>query len=221
MTRIIDLTITIEPDTGVVIDHPAVRLEPIHTHEAYGRANTHLSFSLHTGTHVDAPYHFDAKGVGVDEVPLERLIGRATKLDLRAIAEPKTAITVEDLRRAPGFAAPLTGRIVILHTGWVKAAFGKPHYYRDNPYLAVETAQWLATQEIAALAVDHSIDRYEGPPRPGDFPNHRLLLGRGIPFIEHLYNLDLVPQSDFQLIALPIKVRGADGGPARVIAVLD
>ena len=218
MSRIIDLTLTLAPNSGVMIDHPQVRLEPIQTHEEYGRANTSISLSLHTGTHVDAPYHFDPNGVGIDGVSLDRLVGPAVMFDLRGIAKSNSPITIDDIRRAPGFREPLSGLIVVFHTGWAKEHFGRPSYYRENPYLAIETAQWLVKQGIAALANDHSVDRYEGKPRHGDAPIHRTFLGNGIPFIEHLDRLDEINQSEFEMIALPIKVKGADGAPARVIA---
>jgi kynurenine formamidase len=220
MSRIVDLTATISTATGV-IGHPPVRLEPIHTHEKHGRANTQITLSLHTGTHVDAPVHFDPRGIGVDAIALERLIGPAMKIDLRQRAKPKTAITVEDIRQAPGFAEPLADHIVVLHTGWNKAMFGKPNYYTDNPYLTTATAEWLAAQRIRALGLDTPQDKYEGEPRHGDFPVHRTFLCKGIPFIEHIDNLDRVDRDRFQLIALPIKVQGADGAPARVVAVLE
>jgi arylformamidase len=220
MSRIIDLTATITSETGV-IGHPPVRLQPIHTHEEHGRANTNISFSLHTGTHVDAPIHFDPNGIGVDEIPLERLMGPAVKIDLRGRARAKMPITIQDIMTAPGFSTPLADTIVVLHTGWNRAMFGKPNYYTDNPYLATETAEWLAAQEIRALGLDHPQDRFQGEPRHGDFPVHRIFLGKGVPFIEHIDNLDQVDRARFQLIALPIKIRGVDGAPARVIALLD
>jgi arylformamidase len=220
MARIIDLTATITTETGV-IGHPPVRLEPIHTHDKHGRANTNISLSLHTGTHVDAPIHFDVNGIGIDQIPLERLVGPAVKIDLRGRARADTPITVEDIRQSPGHVDPLRDLIVILHTGWNQESFGRPHYYTKNPYLATETAEWLASQDIRALGLDTPQDKFLGPPRPGDFPVHRTFLGRGIPFIEHIDNLHRVDRDRFQLVALPIKVRDADGAPARVIAILD
>src|SRR5216683_411204 len=99
MSKIVDLTATITTATGV-IGHPPVQLEPIHTHGKHGRANTRIALSLHTGTHVDAPIHFDPTGVGIEAIALERLIGPAIKIDLRLRARPKTPITVEDIRQA-------------------------------------------------------------------------------------------------------------------------
>jgi len=220
MSRIIDLTATITTETGV-IGHPPVRLEPIHTHAEHGRANTNISLSLHTGTHVDAPIHFDANGIGIDRIPLERLVGSAVKIDLRGRVRDDTPITIEDITQSPGHVNPLRDLIVILHTGWNEESFGQPHYYTKNPYLATETAEWLVSQDIRALGLDTPQDKFLGPPRHGDFPVHRAFLGRGIPFIEHIDNLHQVDRDRFQLIALPIKVRDADGAPARVIAILD
>ncbi len=220
MSKIIDLTLTLTTESGVMIGHPTVRLQPIQTHAVHGRANTSISLSLHTGTHVDAPFHFFPNGAGIEKVSLDRLIGPAVMFDLRGIAKSDVAITLADLRKAPGFREGLKNHIVVFHTGWVKDHFGKPTYYMENPYLALETAEWLVKQEISALAGDHSVDRVDGDPKPGDYPIHRMFLGSGIPFIEHLDKLEEISQSEFEMIALPIKVEGADGAPARVVARL-
>jgi kynurenine formamidase len=181
-----------------------------------------MRFSIHTGTHVDAPYHFIPKGKTVDQVSLDRLIGPAIKIDLRRKIRAKEPITIEDIRSSPNFRErDLRGKIVVLHTGWNRRMFGKPNYYLENPWLATETARWLASKSIRALALDTPQDRVQGPPRPGDFPVHRTFLKKGIPFIEHLANLERVKRREFTLIALPIKIKGGDGAPARAVAVLD
>lgn len=223
MPKIIDLTNTLTASTTAVPGHPQVELTPIHTHEVHGRSNSSMRFSIHTGTHVDPPYHFDPKGKTIEQVPLERLVGTAVLIDLRRVARPRTPITVADIKSSPGFSErALRGNIVVLHTGWNRRMFKRPNYYRDNPYLAVETARWLASKKIKALALDTPQDHLEGDgtPRPGDFPVHRTFLTRGIPFIEHLANLHKIPRRTFQMIALPIKIQGGDGAPARVIILV-
>jgi arylformamidase len=222
MRKIIDLSLPLSGEATVVPGHPRLVFHPIHTHKVHGRSNTAMRFSIHTGTHVDAPYHFIPKGKTVDQVSLDRLIGPAIKIDLRRKIRAKQPITIEDIRSSPNFRErDLRGKIVVLHTGWNRRMFGKPNYYLENPWLATETARWLASKSIRALALDTPQDRVQGPPRPGDFPVHRTFLKKGIPFIEHLANLERVKKRKFTLIALPIKIKGGDGAPARAVAVLD
>jgi arylformamidase len=219
--KIIDLTLPLGGQVTLVPGHPGVTFKAITTHEEHGRSNTQISFSIHTGTHVDPPYHFVPDGITIDQFPLERLMGLAVKIDLRGRAKANTPVTVNDIRTAPGYPAKgLTGRIVILHSGWNEKMFHEPTYYTSNPYLAVETAKWLVAQKIQALGLDFPQDHFEGPPRKGDFPIHRTLLSNGIPFIEHLANLEKVPAAEFEFMALPIKIYKGDGAPARAVAIL-
>ncbi len=222
MPKIIDLSLPLTTDATVVPGHPRLTLRPIHTHKVHGRSNTEMRFSIHTGTHVDAPYHFVPKGKTVDEVPLDRLMGPAILIDLRRKIKPKTPITIQDIRTSPGFhERDLRGKIAVLHTGWNRRMFGRANYYLDNPWIATETARWLASRGIKALALDTPQDRVQGPPRPGDFPVHRTFLKKGIPFIEHLANLERVRKRRFILIALPVKIKGGDGAPTRAVAIVE
>lgn len=222
--RIIDLSVALGAPTGSVIPgHPSVIKEPIHTHERHGRSNTKITFSIHTATHVDAPYHFYPEGLTVDQVALEKFMGPAVRVDLRQVAEPRTPITVLDLETMGLDRRSIGGKIVIFHTGWLEAMYGKPGYYGNNPYLAEETARWLVDRGIRALAVDHTVDRGDiaAEAQPGDCPIHRILLGAGIPLMENLVNLDQLPEEGFQVIALPVKIYAGDGAPARIVAVLE
>ena len=214
MAQIVDLAAAITTETEV-IGQPRVILEPIHTHEEHGRANTEISMTLHTGTHVDALLHFDHNGIDIEDLLLDRLIG------LRNKAKAKTTITAEDIRRSPDIAETLADLIVIFQTGWNKKAFKKTNNYTDNPYLNTETARWSVEQGIRVLALDTPQGKYSGMLHHEDFPVHRFFLERRIPFIEHLHNLNQINRNRIQMIALPIKGRGAEGILARVIAILD
>lgn len=220
--RIVDLTLDLKPDLPVVPGHPKLALTPINTHVEHGRSNTAIALSLHTGTHIDAPLHFVPHGAPINEVPLERLVGRAVIVDLRGVAHAHVAISPADLMAAPGFKEEeVGGAIAVLYTGWTQKMIRSPRYYYDSPYLAVETARYLIGLGIQALAVDFTQDKLQDQPRPDDCPIHRAFLSAGIPCIEHLVNVDQVPNQVFTMVALPIKVSGGDGAPARVIALID
>ena len=225
MRRIIDLTATLgDPGLPVIPFFPDVLLERFHVHEIHGRSNTKISMPVHVGTHIDAPYHFVPGGITVDKLPLEKLVGEAVRLDIRKVAKENTAITLKDIQSAvKGHGIDLTDRIAVVQTGWAEKAFYQPSFYTDNPFLGREASQWLVGQDIKALALDHPIDagiRPESRPTPGDSPNHRLFLGNGIPLIENLVNLELFDNPKFEMVALPMKISGCDGAPARIIAII-
>ncbi len=216
MPKLIDLSLPLTTNVTVVPGHPTLSFHPIHRHETHGRSNTEMRASIHTGTHCDPPFHFVPGGKTIDQMPLERFMGPAVKIDLRRKVKPRTGITIDDVRASPGFREQdLKGRIVVFHTGWNRKMFGNPGYYFDNPFITTELAHWLASKRIKALALDSPQDQVQGngEPQPGDFPVHRTFLGKGIPFIEHLANLHKVRQRTFTLIAFPIKIEGGDGAP--------
>lgn len=221
MPKLIDLSLPLTADVTVVPGHPHLSFHPIHTHRTHGRSNTEMRASIHTGTHCDPPFHFVPGGKTIDRMPLDRFMGTAVKIDLRRKAKPKTGITIEDIRTSPGFREnELQGNIAVIHTGWNRKMFGNPRYYFDNPWITAEAARWLAGQRIKALALDTPQDRVDGPPKPGDFPVHRTFLGKGIPFIEHLANLEKIQKRTFTLIAFPIKIENGDGAPCRAVALI-
>lgn len=214
--KLVDLSLPLSPEVEPVVGHPRVHYEPLTTLERDGVNNTLATFSIHTGTHVDAPRHFFPEGKTIDQIPLERLAGPAWICDLRHYVQPRKAITVEDLR-AGGLPAgeELQDLILVLYSGWAVGHWNQPDFYTANPYLAEEAARWLVHKGIKALALDFGIDKA----RP--WPNHSILLGKNICLIENVVGLDqILPRRDFTLLALPIKVQDGNGGPARVVALL-
>ena len=153
-------------------------------------------------------------------MPLNRYMGPALLLDLRAVAKGLTPLSVENLQQAGGTVEAVKDRIVILFTGWCAAESGGIRFYSQGPYLSNEGAAYLADNGVNAVSVDFPIDKH--PPTPEstihDFPVHRLLLGRGIPLIENLINLDQLVGKEFELWALPIKLKDGDGAAARAVA---
>ena len=221
MPKIIDLSLPLTTNVTVVPGHPRLSFHPIHQHHTHGRSNTEMRASIHTGTHCDPPFHFVPGGKTIDQMPLERFMGKAVKVDLRRKVKPRTGITIEDVQTSPGFReADLKGNIVVFHTGWNRKMFGDPNYYFHNPFITTELARWLVRKRIKALALDSPQDQVSGAPRAGDFPVHRTFLGKGIPFIEHLANLHKVKSRVFTLIAFPIKIEGGDGAPCRAVALV-
>ena len=187
----------------------------------------------HGGTHIDAPIHFHEDRWRVDEIPLERLIGSAVTVDVReACARDRDhAIDTDDLL---GFEARHgripDGAIVLLRTGFGRFWPDRVRYMGTDargpdavallhfPGLHPEAARWLLRERrIHAVGLDTpSID----PGTSTRFETHQVLFAANVPAFENLANLEALPPRDFQVIALPMKIRGGSGGPLRAVAIV-
>src|SRR5438093_13322690 len=164
------------------------------------------SLGAHSGTHIDAPMHFVATGVPIDQVALDPLMGAARVID---IPDSVRAIDATELNRHDWRGA----KRVLFRTrstlrGWMDSAF-----HRDFAYIAPDAAQLLADAGVVLVGVDYISAEQFGAPAPR---THQILLGRGIPIVEGL-DLRPVHAGDYDLIVLSIKVRGHEGAPARAI----
>jgi kynurenine formamidase len=186
----------------------------------------------HGGTHLDAPIHFGAGRPSADEIPLERLVARGVVVDVTAAcaADPDHLVGVADLaafEAAHGPIAPDT--TVLLRTGFGARWPERARYLgtaRRGPEAVAElhfpglhpdAATWLVARRIAAVGIDTaSIDH--GPSR--DFLAHRVLAAAEVPVFENLASLDALPPTGFEVMALPMKIRGGSGGPLRIVARL-
>ena len=220
--RLADLTLTLGGDSMTPAPgNPGVTIEPIRTHGADKRSSQKMELSLHLGTHVDAPYHFDPSGETVERMPLEKYAGEGFLLDVRRHCSEKTPITSETLNSVGASKEALSGKIAIIYTAWAQRCFGQARYYTDGPYLDEEAAVMLHKMGITAVAIDFPIDQHQeviDTNADTFFPVHRYLLSNGIPHIENLVNLDQLVGKRFDIWALPLRILGGDGSPARVVA---
>lgn len=195
----------------------------------------YASFALctpeHGGTHLDAPIHFAEGRRTTEAVPLDQLVAPAVVIDVtaRAAIDPVYRLTAEDVlgfERAHGRVAART--MVLLQTGWSRFWPDRKAYLGDDtpgdasklrfPSFGVEAARLLVEERgVGALGVDTaSIDH--GPSQ--DFQVHRIAAARDVVGLENLTNLDQVPPTGAVVVALPMKIAGGSGGPARVIALV-
>ena len=220
-TRYIDLSIEYGGELWsqpFLFDMP--RIEPIHNHAEHGRSNTFFATSCHIGTHIDAPFHFVDGGAFIDDLDVSTFLGDALLIDLRSVSQEGAAISGDQIAAALGD-RDLRGKIGVLRTGWGERMYGTEDYSSPrHPYYTKEAAEWLVANAPKALVVDTVVDPVE-PPRPGDNPVHRTVLGAGIPLIENVLNLGMLPSDGFRILALPLRIARADGAPARVIAEVD
>ena len=161
---------------------------------------TEMVLGSHTGTHIDAPSHYIEGGLTVDEIPIPVLVGPARVLDCSDAGE-----VIE-----PGhLAGRLDGAKAIL----VKTRFsGRREFDPGYPSLSLEAAGMIVDTGIACLGIDTpSVESFHG-----DGSVHRRLLGSGTVILE-LLDLSAVPEGDYSMTALPLRLKGADGSPVRVI----
>ena len=234
---VVDLSHPYSHETVYWVTASPFRLDTVSmgfTEKGYYYSANDFCTAEHGGTHIDAPIHFAENGLTVDEIPLERLIGQAIKIDVSANAlnQPDYLISSADLiawetgerTRIP------EGSIVLLETGFSKyypdrvkymgtaergvAALKNLHF----PGLAPEAAQWLVEQRnINAIGIDTpSIDYGQSE----FFESHVILLTKSIPAFENLTNLDQLPSQGFEIIALPMKIKGGTGAPLRIVALV-
>ena len=210
MSRIIDLTLALsDGDRGVSIT-PARRLA------TDGWNATTLSLYSHCGTHMDAPLHFGVTDETIDKLAVDKLMGPAWVVDI-ADAKPHQLIEPQHLG---DIADKLeTDDSLIIRTGWSKY-YGQPAYRDELPRISEGLARWCVDRGVRMLGVE--------PPSVADVNNaeeltaiHRILLSGGVIIVEGLANLDEITSDKVTLVALPLKISGGDGSPARVIAIED
>lgn len=211
-----DLSRRVDDDTQVYPGDPAVRLAPATTIAADGVNVLEVHIGSHSGTHVDAPYHFVEDGPRIDEMDLGLFVGPAVVMDVRGKG-PRERITVEDLR--PYEHRLAEGVVAVVRTGW-EDRYGTPGYY-DHPFLDRRAAQLILdagvkTVGIDALNVDETV--LEGE-HPEGYPVHHLLLGAGGVISENLANLGAVDFPHPIVSLLPVKLGGSDGAPVRAVAM--
>ncbi len=204
--RIVDLSLPVAGDTPVFPGDGPVRVTIF---DQTSMNLSRISLSVHTGTHMDAPFHFLPEGATIDRVPLDRCMGAAYMIDVRGIP-PGGSIGPEHI--ATHRDALRNVRVVILHTGW-SSEWGGERYFRDHPCISGDAARFLVDCGVQMLGVDMpSVDREP-------YPAHRVLLGAGVLIVENLANLDAIGAKQFHLIVLPLKLTGRDGSPVRAVAI--
>lgn len=203
---IYDITRPIIDGMAVWPGDPEVLLRPHSRIEEGAEANvSRLVLGTHTGTHVDAPAHLWQGASGVDSLPLEALIGPAWVV--RHVGD--ALIGARDLQ---AFDLPPNCRRILLATTHTHDGQQEATSYAA---LSGGAAAWLVAHGMVCVGIDGpSVD----PPEAGAGPAHRALLGGGVVIIEGL-DLHQITPGPYELLCLPLKLRGADGAPARALLV--
>ncbi len=218
-----------------------VTAEPFkHTTVAEGRTSGGYYYSAynfsgaeHGGTHLDAPVHFGQGKKTTDQLGLDQLIGEGIKIDVsaKASADPDYEVSKDDIKAWEAANGKIPEwSIILLQTGWStrwpdkKAYLGTdqrgPDAVKDLhfPGLHPDAAKWLVeNRKFKAIGIDTaSIDRGQST----TFGSHVALMTNDIPAFENVAELEKLPSKGFQVVALPMKIKGGSGGPLRIIALV-
>jgi kynurenine formamidase len=214
--KVIDLTLTISENIPTFPGSPKPNFINWENIEKDGYNLELLFFSAHTGTHIDAPYHFLKKGQKIHQITTKRLVTEAILIKIKKNSDQ--SITKTDIEKFEiKYGKIDNGSTVIFHTGWQKN-LEKKSYFMKNPGLATSAAKYLASKKINLVGIDSpSIDLG----KDDKFSVHRILANNGILIVENLANLEKIHSEKFHLIVAPLKLKNATGSPIRAMALVD
>jgi kynurenine formamidase len=214
--KVIDLTLTISENIPTFPGSPQPNFINWENIEKDGYNLELLFLSTHTGTHIDAPYHFLKKGQKIHQIMIKRLVTEAILIKIRKGSDQSiTKMDIEKFEKKNGKIDE--GSTVIFHTGWQKN-LEKKSYFLRNPGLAISAAKYLALKKINLVGIDSpSIDLGKDE----KFSVHHILAKNGILIVENLANLEKIHSGKFHLIVAPLKLKNATGSPVRAIALVD
>lgn len=235
-SRIIDLTHSFGSDTIVWPTEQDFKLIVQHAEDTSGGyyyASNRLELAEHGGTHIDAPIHFSKGTQALDQIPIERLMGTGVRINVtkQCIRDRDYLVAISDITRWEVEHGRIPNdSIVLLNTGYAKFWPNRKEYLGTElrgeegvralhfPGLHPEAAAWLVHErQVKAVGIDTASIDYGQSTK---FETHVTLLSHNIPVFENLANLNDLPDRDFDIIALPMKIAGGTGGPLRIIATL-
>ena len=203
--KLIDVTVPLDANVPVYPGNTPFTLEPIKRIARGDSSNvSSLHLSAHSGTHVDAPFHFFDDGLGTEALPIELLFGRARVIDVRSRSIGPDELSAvdfsEDIR-------------VLIRTQNSKLWGTTSEFYKDYVGVTEAGATYLVEHGVKVVGVDYlSVEQYKKPGAPA----HHILLGGGTIVIEGLNLRDIEP-GVYEMYCLPLSIVGADGAPARVV----
>ena len=218
MKKLIDLSHTVEDGMVTYKGIPAPLICDFLTREAskafYVEGTTFhigkIEMAANTGTYIDSPFHRYADGKDLSELALES-IADLDGVVLR-VPEDQNSIGPEIFS-----GVEVKSKAVLVHTGWAQHWRTDP-YFEDHPHLTADAASYLKESGVTLVGIDsYNIDSTS----TGERPAHTILLGSDIPIVEHMCNLEMLPDAAFKFNAVPVKVKKFGTFPVRAYAVVD
>ena len=169
-----------------------------------------IEMVANTGTYLDSPFHRYEDGKDLSQLSLNSLA------DLEGMVIRKSDAQDRAITHTAFGGIDVKGKAVLLHTGW-DAQWQTNKYFEGHPFLTKDAAQFLADRGAALVGIDsYNIDDTADLSRPA----HTILLSAGIPIVEHMCKLNLLPAAGFKFFAVPVKVRGFGTFPVRAFAIV-
>jgi len=214
--KIIDHTLTVSEKIPTFPGSPKPHFIEWETIAKDGYNLELLFLSSHTGTHIDAPFHFVKNGKKIHEILPERLVNEAALIKIKKKAnQPILKTDIQKFEKKHGQIK--SGTAVVFWTGWQKN-LEEEFYFSKNPGLAVSAAKYLVSKKINLVAIDSpSIDLGSDL----KFSVHHILAKNNILIVENLANLEKINSDKFHLITSPLKLKNATGSPIRAFGFVD
>jgi len=201
----IDVTLPIRSRMVVWPGDPDIVVERVLDIDRGDEVNvSRLQLNSHCGTHMDAPLHYLKDGAGVDQAPLEVLVGPARVVQI-SNSDAVTAAECQGLNPQPG-------ERILFRTHNSEIGYDTP-FREDFTYIAHDAAQLLAEKKLALVGIDYM--SVGGFTKDGT-ATHEALLGSGIWVVENL-DLTCVEPGNYEMICLPLRIENCDGAPCRVL----
>ncbi len=167
-----------------------------------------IEMVANTGTYIDSPFHRYPEGIDIAALPLDGLV------ELECIVVRTEGTEVIGPESFTGL--EVRGKAVLVHTGWDRH-WRTDQYFENHPHLTEASASLLAEAGPLLVGIDSfNIDSIT----TGARPVHTVLLGHGIPIVEHMCNLRSLPDTGARLTAAPVAVRGMGSFPVRAFAMV-
>lgn len=199
--KLIDLSVVLNKKTPVYPGDPKIEIKPLGVFIKDTYNDNLITMANHVGTHIDAPRHMVDGGKTLDQISIDKFVGRGRLIEIKDKVFDLETIKHANIQE---------GEIVLFYTGMINK-YGQDAYYNDRPEIPEDVANYLVEQKVKMVGMDML------SPDKEPFKVHRILLSGEVLIIENLTNLDKLVGKEFTIYALPIKFQ-LDGVPARVIA---
>ena len=214
--KFLDLTLTISEKIPTFPGSPKPNFIQWETLKENGYNLELLFLSSHTGTHLDAPYHFLENGLKIHEIVLTRLIREAILITSRKKANQ--SITKNDIQKFEKKHGKIPNNsTVVFCTGWQKMLHNDS-YFIKNPGLSEAAAKYLVSKKTNLVGIDSPSIDFKANKR---FSVHHIFSKNNILIVENLVNLEKIKSSKFHFVVLPLKLKGATGSPVRAVAFVE
>lgn len=208
-----DLSIPVDEETTVPPGLPSFRQGGVvRSDESGGYESDYITTTIHVGTHIDAPLHFDEDGRPIGDVELTELIRPTRVSDIRDVTEAERELQLDEVRE--GLSGELSpGEYLFIRTGWADEMIDKKEYYLESPYYSPEVSEFIVESGARGLITDAPIDSGEH-----EYPNHYTLCENDEVIVENVAGLEGLPD-EFTTWVIPVKLARGEGAPARVFIV--